>query len=159
MNSRRSSIEVASLEVSLLSELNLFLKVYYTFDVLTESNAPATAGVKPGMEVSWQVTGIRQDVYARDHRIAVEEGKGKESGYYLYPAGFGEPREKSIEYALNPALAQPPREGENGRFRVRESLGKLRRSAFSGETKTAWRAGSFEELWRSRLPKLRDKAS
>ena len=55
------------------------------------------AGGKPGMEVSWQVTGIRHDAYAKDHRIAVEEDKGKERGYYLYPAGFSEPRERSVE--------------------------------------------------------------
>jgi hypothetical protein len=54
------------------------------------------AGGKPGMEVSWQVTGIRHDAYARDHRIAVEENKGNESGLYIYPAGFGEPNEKAI---------------------------------------------------------------
>jgi hypothetical protein len=60
------------------------------------------AGGKPGMEVSWQVTGIRQDAYARDHRIAVEQDKGKECGFYLYPAGFGQPKEKSVEYAWHP---------------------------------------------------------
>ncbi len=74
------------------------------------------AGGKPGMEVSWQVTGIRQDAYARDHRITVEEDKGKQSGYYLYPAGFGQPREKSIEYALNPELAQPSQEEQTSGF-------------------------------------------
>lgn len=54
-------------------------------------------GGKPGMEVSWQVTGIRHDVYAKNHRITVEEDKGKERGYYIYPAGFNEPPEKSLE--------------------------------------------------------------
>jgi hypothetical protein len=54
------------------------------------------AGGKPGMEVSWQVTGIRHDAYARDHRIAVEEDKGKERGFYLYPAGFNEPKGKAV---------------------------------------------------------------
>ena len=54
------------------------------------------AGGKPGMEVSWQVTGIRHDAYARDHRIAVEEDKGKERGLYLYPAGFNEPNGKAV---------------------------------------------------------------
>ena len=49
------------------------------------------------MEVSWQVTGIRHDAYAQDHRIAVEEDKGKERGYYIYTAGFNQPREKSVE--------------------------------------------------------------
>jgi hypothetical protein len=30
---------------------------------------------KPGVEVSWQVTGIRHDTYANEHRIKVEEAK------------------------------------------------------------------------------------
>ncbi len=45
---------------------------------------------KPNVEVSWQVTGIRNDAYARQHRIRVEETKlGADRGKYLYPAGFG----------------------------------------------------------------------
>ena len=63
------------------------------------------AGGNPGMEVSWQVTGIRHDAYARDHRIAVEEDKGKERGFYIYPAGFGEPKDKAIGPA-NKLLAE-----------------------------------------------------
>jgi hypothetical protein len=39
------------------------------------------------MEISWQVTGIRHDAYARDHRIAVEEDKGKERGNAAMRAG------------------------------------------------------------------------
>jgi hypothetical protein len=66
------------------------------------------AGGKPGMEVSWQVTGIRHDTYAQHHRIAVEQDKGKERGYYIYPAGFNEPREKSVEQ-----FAQQNTPGEN----------------------------------------------
>ena len=45
---------------------------------------------KPGVEVSWQVTGIRQDAYANAHRIQVEEQKPpKEQGHYLHPELFG----------------------------------------------------------------------
>src|SRR5438552_9051068 len=55
------------------------------------------AGGKAGMEVSWHVTGIRHDAYARDHRIAVEEDKGKERGLYLYPAGFNEPKGRAVD--------------------------------------------------------------
>jgi hypothetical protein len=44
------------------------------------------AGGKPGKKVSWQVTGIRHDAYAEDHRIPVEEVKpAGERGKYLYP--------------------------------------------------------------------------
>jgi hypothetical protein len=40
----------------------------------------------PHIEVSWQVTGVRQDAYANAHRIPVEELKPeKERGSYLYP--------------------------------------------------------------------------
>ncbi len=34
---------------------------------------------KPDVEVSWQVTGIRQDPYAEQHRISVEEASRKAS--------------------------------------------------------------------------------
>jgi hypothetical protein len=34
-------------------------------------------GGKPGLRVSWQVTGIRHDAYANEHRIAVETDKAK----------------------------------------------------------------------------------
>ena len=52
---------------------------------------------KPNVEVSWQVTGIRNDAYARQHRIQVEENKlGDDRGKYLYPAGFGMGDDKRI---------------------------------------------------------------
>ncbi len=48
-------------------------------------------GGKPGLEVSWQVTGIRQDAYANAHRIPVEEEKpAAERGHYLHPDAFGQ---------------------------------------------------------------------
>ena len=55
------------------------------------------------MKVSWQVTGIRQDAYARGHRIRVEEEKPlAERGLYLHPEVFGQPKEKGIEWAHRP---------------------------------------------------------
>ncbi|RYX81562.1 hypothetical protein EON83_23675 [bacterium] len=55
------------------------------------------AGGKAGMKVSWQVTGIRNDVYARQNRIRAEENKiGNDRGKYLYPAGFGFGKDKQI---------------------------------------------------------------
>jgi len=43
------------------------------------------AGGKPGMKVSWQVSGVRQDAYAEDHRIVVEENKALEDrGKFIY---------------------------------------------------------------------------
>ncbi|HET9695771.1 MAG TPA: hypothetical protein VFP40_02815 [Terriglobales bacterium] len=50
------------------------------------------AGGAPKMKVSWQVTGIRQDAYAKAHPLPVEEDKPKEyKGYYLHPQEFNQP--------------------------------------------------------------------
>ncbi len=65
------------------------------------------AGGKKGMEVSWQVTGIRQDAYAKANRIVVEENKSaEERGYYLHPAAYGLPEEKGIETVHNIELSK-----------------------------------------------------
>jgi hypothetical protein len=49
------------------------------------------------VKVSWQVTGIRQDAYAKAHRIPVEEAKtGGDRGRYLTPELFGHPASKAI---------------------------------------------------------------
>ncbi len=55
------------------------------------------AGGLAGQEVSWMVTGIRQDEWAKAHRIPVEEDKTEtEKGFYIHPELFGQPKEKSI---------------------------------------------------------------
>lgn len=54
---------------------------------------------KPNVEVSWQVTGIRNDAYAKAHPMIVEKEKeGKDRGKYLMPELFGQPPEKGIDY-------------------------------------------------------------
>ena len=48
------------------------------------------AGGNPGLEVSWQVTGTRQDAYAKDHPIVVEQDKpAGERGTCLYNTAEG----------------------------------------------------------------------
>lgn len=50
------------------------------------------AGGKPGLKVSWQVTGVRQDAYATHHPLQVEQAKtGEEDGRYLDPEDYGKP--------------------------------------------------------------------
>ncbi len=62
------------------------------------------AGGQPGMKVSWQVTGIRQDAYARKHRIPVEELKPEtQRGTYLHPDAFGQSEEKGVNFQRNAA--------------------------------------------------------
>ncbi len=55
-----------------------------------KNNQFKIAGGKPGMEVSWQITGIRKDRLAEQHRIVVEEDKPvEERGKYLHPSVYG----------------------------------------------------------------------
>jgi hypothetical protein len=57
------------------------------------------AGGTPGLKVSWQVTGTRHDPYANQNRIVVEEDKpAAEQGRYLYPAGYGQPSQKTVTF-------------------------------------------------------------
>jgi hypothetical protein len=56
------------------------------------------AGGTAGAEVSWQVTGIRQDAWANANRIPVEKDKAEsERGRYLHPEAHGLSREMGIE--------------------------------------------------------------
>jgi hypothetical protein len=60
---------------------------------------------KPNVEVSWQVTGIRQDAWANAHRIPVEVEKAQaDRGLYLHPELFGAPPQKSIALAHHPMM-------------------------------------------------------
>jgi len=60
---------------------------------------------KPNVEVSWQVTGIRQDAWANAHRIPLEVPKAdRDRGLYLHPELFGAPAEKNIGLAHHPMM-------------------------------------------------------
>jgi len=74
-------------------------------------NAFRIAGGTPGLEVSWQVTGIRQDAWANAHRIPVEEEKpADEQGFYLHPELFGELPERGVEWGRAPKAMLRSRE-------------------------------------------------
>jgi hypothetical protein len=65
----------------------------------------------PNVEVSWQVTGVRQDAWANAHRIPVEEDKSdQERGHYLHPELFNQPEEKGVEWARHPELMRQMKE-------------------------------------------------
>lgn len=67
------------------------------------------AGGTPGLKVSWQVTGIRQDPWANDNRIPVEEQKPPEEvGSYLYPQGYGQPSDLGVDYARIQQIQESP---------------------------------------------------
>jgi hypothetical protein len=86
-----------------------------------QNNRFKIAGGKPGMKVSWLVTGIRHDPWAEAHRIPVEEVKPpEEQGTYLHPELYGQPEEKSVNWkhrqqirGLEPV---PASKSEHGRY-------------------------------------------
>jgi hypothetical protein len=55
------------------------------------------AGGKPVSKVSWQVTGVRNDAWAKANQIPLEEEKSHgERGHYLHPSLFGQSADKSV---------------------------------------------------------------
>jgi hypothetical protein len=63
---------------------------------------------KPGVKVSWQVTGIRQDAWANAHRIQVEVDKPHgDQGHYLHPELFGHEGEPNILEMHHPRPPAP----------------------------------------------------
>jgi hypothetical protein len=78
-----------------------FAPVYIAEEI--EDNRFKIAGGSPGLKVSWQVTGIRQDPWANAHRIQVEEWKpGIEIGTYLHPVEWGQPMLRHVEWVHHP---------------------------------------------------------
>ena len=64
-----------------------------------EGNSFMIAGGKPFMEVSWQVTGVRKDAFAKAKTFEVETLKaGDKQGRYQNPELFGFGIEKAIDY-------------------------------------------------------------
>lgn len=67
------------------------------------------AGGKPGSKVSWTVTAVRQDPFAKAHPLAVEVEKPEEErGSYLHPELYGAPKEAGLSWHRYPGLHQMP---------------------------------------------------
>ena len=60
---------------------------------------------KPNVKISWQITGVRQDAYAKAHPLVVEQEKdARERGHYIHPELYGASEQQSIEWARNPQM-------------------------------------------------------
>lgn len=70
-----------------------FAPVYIASEIA--DNRFQIGGGKPGLKVSWQVTGIRHDPYAERHRIQVEQNK-PEVGKYICPECYNLLKESGI---------------------------------------------------------------
>jgi hypothetical protein len=64
---------------------------------------------KPHVKVSWQVTGLRQDGYAKSHPLTPEQEKASvERGLFLQPELFHEPEDKKLGVARRPLRLDLP---------------------------------------------------
>jgi hypothetical protein len=73
----------------------------------------------PQVKVSWQVTGTRQDAWANQNRLPVEEAKPEvERGFYQNPTAFGQSEERSLEWARHPEMMKQQKEQRERRERA-----------------------------------------
>jgi len=73
-----------------------FAQVYIAEKIV--NNQFKIAGGKSGLEVSWQVTGVRHDPVAEKNRIVVELSKdSRERGLYQNPEAYNQPSSMSVE--------------------------------------------------------------
>ena len=83
------------------------------------------------VKVSWQITAVRQDNYAKAHPVVVEQEKpATERGFYQNPELFGQPKEKQTEWARRPKAMQQMKLQQEARrsanARIKSSGGGLR---------------------------------
>jgi hypothetical protein len=72
-------------------------------------NSFIIAGGKPGMEVSWQVTGIRDDAYAKSHRMSPEiEKELTNQGKFLHPKELGRSENLKIGWRTSRIAGDTP---------------------------------------------------
>jgi trimeric autotransporter adhesin len=65
----------------------------------------------PNVKVSWQVTGVRQDAFAKANPLVVEQEKEPRlRGFYIHPELYGAPAEKQIEWARHPEMMRQAKE-------------------------------------------------
>jgi hypothetical protein len=66
---------------------------------------------KPNVKVSWQITGVRQDAYAKAHPLVVElEKDARERGHYIHPELYGASEQQSVDWARHPEMMKRMRE-------------------------------------------------
>ncbi len=90
-----------------LTTIGGFAPVYVAAKV--HDNRFSIAGGTAGLEVSWQVTGIRQDAYAKEHPIVVDKPKSsQDKGTRQFVAKGSKAKLMSVEPPQPKAPAAPP---------------------------------------------------
>jgi hypothetical protein len=74
---------------------------------------------RPGVKVSWQVTGVRRDPFSIKYPILVEEEKlAEERGTYLHPEAYGKAESQGAAYTMERALTESRAEVVDRQTRV-----------------------------------------
>ena len=74
------------------------------------------AGGTPGLKISWEVTGRRQDAWAESNPLIPEVPKtGDESGKYIHPTLYGAPEEAGLEYEQHRRIMESIKEARRDR--------------------------------------------
>ena len=69
------------------------------------------AGGTKDMKVSWQVTGIRKDPWAKKHLLPIEEEKtAGEQGFYMHPDLYSQAEEKDVMWSRFPEIMHASKE-------------------------------------------------
>jgi hypothetical protein len=76
-----------------------YAQVYISKEI--SNNQFTIAGGNPGLKVCWEVSGIRNDPYAKRNRIKVVVDKKGNRGKYLVPQAYGAPETMTIGYQAN----------------------------------------------------------
>ncbi|MFD9499932.1 hypothetical protein [Streptomyces sp. NPDC060035] len=86
-----------------LTAIGAFAQAIVTEEV--RDNRFAIATDRPEVKVSWQVSGVRRDAFARANPLVADEEKPEEErGTYLHPDAWGKPAEAGRDFARTAAL-------------------------------------------------------
>jgi hypothetical protein len=78
-------------------------------------------------KISWQITAVRQDAFAKAHPLIVEQAKpARERGFYQNPELFGQPAERQTEWGRRPQQMERMKE-----TRARQKLAARQRFTHS----------------------------
>ncbi len=110
-----------------------FAPVYIAKEM--NGNRFSIAGGTGGLKVSWQVTGIRNDPFARANRIPVEKDKSaQEKGRYLYPAAHNAPETAGLYYMEKQQVAESANAAKENMLKAADEDRKAQAEIIRSET-------------------------
>jgi len=114
-----------------------FAPVYVAEEI--SGNSFRIAGGEAGMKVSWMVTGIRNDAFARENEFVVEEAKvGRAVGRYLQPEAHGLSATMGVEYREELEAARAAAAARNAEASARVAAQREQAKA-AGGTDSWWK--------------------